>query len=103
MYRVTTPTHTFTLPLDTSEFSKIQITYNQKGNVLVKEYKDGTLPSGMTLDEKDVVLNLTQEETKLFSVGAVGVQVRAKTNGGKAYASNKFKVSVVEVFNEEIL
>jgi hypothetical protein len=103
MYRVTTPTHTFTLPLDTSEFSRIQITYNQKDNILVKEYKDGTLPSGMTFDEKDVVLNLTQEETKLFGAGTVGIQVRAKTNGGKSYASDKFNVSVSEVYNEEIL
>lgn len=103
MYRVTTPTHTFTLPLDTSECNAIQITYKQGANILTKEYNDGVLPPGMTLDDKDVIINLTQAETKAFSVGTVDVQVRALTNGGKAYASQHFNVSVNRVNNEEIL
>ena len=103
MYRVTTPTHTFTLPIDTSECAAIQVTYKQGKTTLIKEYKDGTLPSGMTLDEKDVVINLTQAETKGFSVGTVDVQVRALTNGGRAYASQHFNVSVNRVNNEDIL
>lgn len=103
MYRVTTPTHTFTLPIDTSECAVIQITYKQGEKTLVKEYNDGTLPAGMTLDEKNVILNLTQMETRGFKVGTVDVQVRALTNGGKAYASQHFNVSVNRVNNEEIL
>lgn len=103
MYRVTTPTHTFTLPIDTSECAAIQVTYKQGTKTLIKEYKDGALPSGMSFDEKDVIINLTQAETKAFSVGTVDVQVRALTNGGKAYASQHFNVSVNRVNNEDIL
>lgn len=103
MYRVTTPTHTFTLPIDTSECNAIQVTYKQGCKILTKEYNDGVLPSGMTLDEKDVIINLTQTETKGFAVGTVDVQLRALTNGGKAYASQHFNVSVNRVNNEDIL
>lgn len=103
MYRVTTPTHTFTLPIDTSECDAIQVTYKQGKASLTKEYNDGVLPSGMTLDEDTVVINLTQAETKAFSVGTVDVQVRVLTNSGKAYASQHFNVSVNRVNNEEIL
>ena len=103
MFRVTTPTHTFTLPIDKSECDVIQITYKQGDKTLIKEYKDGVLPAGMTLDENDVILNLTQLETKGFKVGTVDVQVRALTNGGKAYASQHFNVSVNRVNNEDIL
>lgn len=103
MYRVTTPTHTFTLPIDTSECDAIQVTYKQGKASLTKEYNDFVLPSGMTLDEDTVVINLTQAETKAFSVGTVDVQVRVLTNSGKAYASQHFNVSVNRVNNEEIL
>ena len=39
LYRLTTPTHTFTLPIDTNECSVIQVIYKQGDNVLIKEYK----------------------------------------------------------------
>lgn len=103
MYRVTTPTHTFKLPVDTSEFAEIQVTYKQGGVTLIKHYQDGTLPSGMTLNEKYVVILLTQEETKQFKSGLVNVQLRALTNSGRAFASQMFKLAASEVLNEEIL
>ncbi len=102
-YRITTPTHTFILPFDTSECSVIQVTYKQDCRKMIKEYKDGILPDGMTLDEDCVIINLTQEETKAFRVGACEVQIRVLTNGGKAYASKIFKVGVTKVNNEDIL
>ena len=101
-YRVTTPQHTFTLPFSTSECSVIQVTYTQGGVQLVKEY-DGTLPSGMVLDDDTVIINLTQEETKQFKVGTVSAQVRVLTTGNKAYASSEFTVSVRKVNNDEVL
>ena len=103
MYRVTTPTHIFTLPNDTSAYSVIQISYKQKKVELVKQYENGTCPSGMTLDEKDVIIVLTQEETKAFKGGIVQSQVRVLTNGGNAYASQMFNISINDVINEEIL
>lgn len=102
-YKVTTPTNTFVLPFDTSECSVIQITYTQKKKQLKKQYENGQLPAGVTLDEKNVIVNLTQEETKCFEVGTVEAQVRVLTTGGKAYASKSFKIGVMKVNNEEVL
>ena len=102
-YRVTTPTHTFILPFDTSLCSVIQVTYKQGKKRLVKEYKDGIVPEGMALDEDSVIINLSQEETKGFQEGAIDVQLRALDNSGRAHASDHFKVGVNAVNNEEIL
>lgn len=103
MYRVTTPTHTFKLPVDTSEFAEIQIVYKQGNVSLIKHYQDGTLPSGMSFYEDEVILLLTQEETKQFKSGMVNVQLRALTNSGRAFASQIFKLAANEVLNEETL
>lgn len=103
MYRVTTPTNTFTLPIDTSDCSKILLQYEQGKTKLTKIYENGVLPSGMTLDEEQVIQLLTQEETKAFKEGFAFVQIRVLTNAGKSYASQTFKVNVNDVLNEEIL
>lgn len=104
MYRLTTPTHTFTLPMQTSECSEIQVTYRQNSVSIVKHYQDGTLPSGMTLDEDTVQVRLTQEETKKFSPKKqVSVQVRVLTTTNNALASQKFKITIKDVLNEDIL
>lgn len=104
MIRVTTPTHTFTLPMETSDCSEIQVTYKQGKVSVVKHYQDGVLPSGMSLDGDDVMVRLTQEETKQFKATLPAeAQVRVLTLGGDAYASQIFKVTVGEVLNEGVL
>ena len=104
MYRVTTPTHTFTLPIDTATCSEILVTYKQKKLKLDKHYENGTTPPGMTLDGNKVVIRLTQEETKRFNADEVaGVQVRVLTLAGDVFASQKFAVFIKDVLNEEIL
>lgn len=103
MYRVTTPTHTFKLPVDTSDCAEIQLTYKQGTTSLVKHYQNGSLPDGMTLDDDEVIQILTQQETKAFKEGSVSVQVRVLMTSGKAFASQTFNVAVKQVLNEEIL
>ena len=104
MYRVTTPTHTFTLPIETATCKEILVTYRQGGIKIDKHYKDSTLPEGMSLDGKNVVIRLTQEETKKFSAGnPVATQVRVLTVANDAFASQKFSVNIGDVLNEEIL
>lgn len=104
MYRATTPTHTFTLPIQTSTCSEILVTYKQGKILLDKHYEDGTLPPGMTLDGKNVVIRFSQEETLKFNAkNPVQVQVRVLTNDNNALASQKFNVSVEDVLNEEVL
>lgn len=104
MYRVTTPTFTFTLPIQTSSCKEIQVTLKQGAIKIIKHYQDGTLPSGMTLNDKDVYVKLTQEETKAFATYvALNAQIRVLTNDDDAYASQVFIVNVNDVLNEEIL
>lgn len=103
MYRVTTPTHTFTLPIDTSTCSEILVSYKQNGMELDKHMQDGVLPEGMALSGANVVVTLSQSETKAFTKGNISVQVRVLTNAGKAFASQVFVITNKEVLNEEIL
>ena len=104
MYRVTTAIHTFTLPEQAASYAEIQITYKQGATRIIKHAENGVLPSGMTFDDKDVIIKLTQDETKTFAANkAVDVQVRVLTTGGDAYASRIFKVKINDVLNDEVL
>ena len=103
MHRITTPIHTYILPIQTSECDEIEVTYKQK--CLIKTFLyDGTLPDGMTLDGKNVIIKLTQEQTKaLKSAYDLTSQVRVRTNDGNVLASQIFDIKVDEVLSEEIL
>ena len=103
MFRVTTPTHTFIMPVDTSDCAEILLTYKQGDLSMSKHYENGIVPDGMTLDENQVIQTLTQEETKRFKVGFANVQIRVLLNNGKSYASQIFKVGINEVLNGAIL
>lgn len=103
MYRATTPTHTFKLPIETNTCSEILVSYKQKDFALDKHYQDSTLPDGMTLDGKNVIIVLTQEEANQFKEGRASVQIRVLTNAGAVMASQVFKLFVADVINEEIL
>lgn len=103
MYRATTPTHTFTLPMDTSNCLEILVTYKQGNVQLDKHYQDNIIPDGMTLDGADVSVRLTQQETLMFKRDEVSAQVRVLTTQNQAMASQKFKIRVHDVLNEDIL
>lgn len=104
MYRATTPTHTFTLPISTDTLAEILVSYKQGTVRLDKHYQDNVLPSGMTLDGSKVIVKLTQDETNNFKADKqASVQVRVLTNSGDALASKKFGVIVNSVNNDTIL
>ena len=104
MFRATTPIHTFSLPIETSDCKDIQVTYKQKKTVVLEKYmNDGVLPSGMEIDGKDVIITLTQDETKLFVAKMATVQIRVLTNSGVASASEIFNIQVKDVLHDNIL
>lgn len=103
MYRVTTPTHTFVLPIQTSTCTEILLTYKQGGTMLEKHYENGALPAGMTLYRNQVIQQLTQDETKLFKDGFAQVQIRVLTTEGKSFASQIFNIHINEVLDETVL
>lgn len=104
MYRATTPTHQFILPINTAECKEIQITYRQGENSIIKHYENNVLPPGMSLDGENVFVRLTQEETLTFRPNSIAkAQVRVLTNSDDAMASQKFDIIINNVLNEEIL
>lgn len=104
MYRLTTPTHTFTLPEAAATYAEIQITYKQGETKVVKHAQDGTIPPGMSFDNKNVIIRLEQAETKRFKANDyASVQVRVLTAGGESHASQIFKCMIYQVLNEDIL
>lgn len=103
MYRATTPVHTFTLPSETSFYKEIQVMYKQGRKKIVKHYQNNELPEGMTLDGKNVIIRLTQEETLKFDKGKVNVQIRVMTNADDVMASQKFSIDLDDCYSEDVL
>lgn len=108
MIRGTTPTHTFTFNnLDPSTFKVLNIYYAQQGvEVFQKGKEDCTFSSKETADGLLYLaqVTLTQEETKMFKAKYdVEVQLRVLTADDRALATNKYKLSVWDVINDEVL
>ena len=99
MKRGTTPTHIFTLPVDTGLFSHIRIIYAQHGNpVLVKEN------DACQLDGNTVTVKLSQEETFRFDSGvSVEIQLRAMANDGEVMNSGIIKATVHRCLDNEVI
>lgn len=104
MYRVTTPTHKFNLPFDTDTIDKFIITYQQDGQTIIEKTE---ADSGIVLSGKQITVNLTQQETALFTSKIGGqnrayAQIRVKIDG-KVLASNLMEIDVRDVLNEEVI
>lgn len=99
IYRVTTPSHKFTFPIDPNTCEIIRITYAQNDKILITKEKPD-----LSIKDNTVKVTLSQEETKIFSARfPVQVQVRALTFDGKALASKTFTREVGEVLDDGIL
>ena len=105
MYRATTPAHVFELPETVADhYKEVQITYKQNDSELIKHYQDGITPPGMTIDGKTVTVRLTQEETLKFKAhSSASVQVRVLDTLDNVMASEKMKLNIKSVLNEEKL
>ena len=102
MYRATTPTHTFTLPVNPADCDEIQVTYKQGDTTLEFHLENNILPPGMAVERNNVETTLTQEQTLMFDKGKAQVQVRVRMDD-TVKASQKFNISVFDSINEEIL
>ena len=108
MIRGTTPTHTFTFDtLDPATFKVLNIYYAQQGVELLSKAKEDCTFSTKETEDKTLYLasvTLTQEETKMFKAKYdVEVQLRVLTADGRALATPKYKLSVWDVINDEVL
>ena len=99
MKRGTTPTHTFTLPFDTSLLSVVRVTYAQMGRVVLTKTGEE-----LTLEGNTVTVRLSQEETFRFnSSHPVELQVRALTADGDAINSDIVTVPVGRCLDKEVI
>ena len=98
MRRGTTPTHVFSVDADLTSADAIYITYRQnQKNILEKTIED------ITVTEKKIETQLTQQETLMFQKGEVEIQIRVKMPDGSAYASQIMKVPVEMILKEGVI
>jgi hypothetical protein len=99
MRRGTTPTHTFTLPVDTSNIVKLRIAYAQLGRVVLTKTE-----ADVTMEGNTVQLRLAQEETLAFRCSRdVEIQVKALTSAGDSLVSDIMRVEVDRCLCDEVM
>lgn len=95
MIRGTTPTLEFVLPFDTSLLAEAFVTFEQKDEVVL----DKPLSECKT-DGNKLTVELTQQDTLKLDNGLVRIQIRARTHGGDALASDVILTSVGEILKD---
>lgn len=86
-------------PINPAEYSKILVTFSQDKKKIVVKGK-----AELTLQEDAVKVQLTQEETALFSApGTALLQLRAYKSEYDAPGSRMWAIPVYPTNNEEIL
>ncbi len=99
MYRGTTPTITFTLPLDGSRITALNLCFVQQGEIILEKDLAACRIDGNTLQ-----VTLTEKETLLFDdkKGMVEMQLRIGCNNTRM-ASNIMRVSVERILKDGCL
>ena len=99
MIQGTTPTHVFTVPIDTEIIDKLSITYAQNGVVILKKDKEDC-----TIEANTITVKLTQEETLKFSENAsVQIQMKVLLVDGNVLVGSIHREKVNEVLDKVVL
>lgn len=97
MYQATTPTHTFFLPFNASDITKLVLTYKQNGKTILTKTEED-----ISRVDKSISVTLTQAETNAFSRYPASVQLRCRV-GDKVMASQILRINVHESLNQEVI
>ena len=99
MIRGTTPTHSFTTNLHTSQIKEVKITYAQSDEVVFcKRTGD------CTFEDYTISTTLTQEETlSLDCKRAVQIQIRVLTFDGQSMSTQVKPIPVEKCLDNEVL
>lgn len=93
MIRGTTPTHTFTLPMQASNLTECYITYAQDGETILEKDLEDLTQTGNT-----VSFTFTQAETLLFKTNVpTEIQLAVKMQG------NVLRSEIMSIDTERIL
>lgn len=100
MYRGTTPTFTFQLPIEANTITAASITFRQAGSVNIEK----TL-ADCTADGKALTVALTEEETLSLRAGTVTpLEIQLRVGVGETrMASQIFPVSVERILKDGAL
>ena len=98
MVRGTTPENIFKLPFILDDVKSLYVTYSQGDTVVLDKAIDDVIIDGNT-----ITVRLTQEDTLKFSNAQVNIQIRFKTNQGKAMASNIISTYVNNVLKDGVI
>lgn len=99
MIRGTTPTLEFVIPFNTNQLVQAHVTICQNGNVVI----DKALEDCHCAESK-LSVKLTQEETLKLQCGfSAEIQIRAKTLGGEALASNIIRVNTERILKDGVI
>jgi hypothetical protein len=99
MQRLSTPTHIFTLDIDTSLIKTLRIVYKQGEIVRLVKYGTDAKIEGNT-----VTLKLTQEETLLFGNNwLVDIQLRLLLKSGDALRSKVYHRVTGVLLGDEVM
>lgn len=98
MYRASTPTHRFRIPIAPENIAKILLTYTQNDKIVLEKTEADLTNEGHVWS-----LTLTQEETNLFASDYAQVQVRYLGTDGRSFPSRKFRLFVGAVSNDEVM
>lgn len=97
MVRGTTPTHSFSIPFDTSEIDELFLTYSQNGQVVFEKQKEDC-----ELIDNEIRVHLTQDDTLLLSdKKQTEIQLAVKTRGGDVFRSNIINVSTERILHDD--
>ena len=106
MTRGTTPT--LTLSIDNADLSTLKnmyITFSQETRKLIKVYQAGSDNNQIEIDveNSEVAVSLTQDETLNFKPGPVDIQVRYTNNADSAYATNIVRIDMGRILQEGVI
>ena len=101
MRRGSTPTNTFTVPMDLHN-ATVYVSYEQDKRVVVEKTNDDlTFDSGES--GYTISLTLSQEDTLAFRPGDVFIQIRYVFANGDADASSIIKTSAERIIKDGVI
>lgn len=99
MYRGTTPTFTFRLPIAADTITKLSITFRQPGGVSIEKTLDD-----VTLDGQTVTATLTEAETLSLCATKFPLEIQLRVGVGEArMASQIWTVPVERILKDGAL
>lgn len=95
----TTPTHKFTIPINTDVVKEVEVTYCQANKIILQKHI-----GDCQLEGNAIKTTLSQEDTFLFDEKQnVEIQVRVLDLNGAAFASNIMCVDAKRCLSKEVL